>query len=231
MNKIKIGIAEDQALFRRGIVSLLDSYENFSVIVEAENGKDLIEEYSLIENSQDGKLPDITILDLRMPVMDGIKTTEYLKKNHPDSKVIIISAHDDEDIIVHLYERGANAFIDKNAEPEEVELAIKSVIENDFYFNEAAKKALDDASAPNSEAIHFTIVDKLSSREVDVLRLLCKAKSSQDISEELSISKRTVDNHRNKLLQKTGAKNSTGLVLFAIQTNLINTSELKINPS
>lgn len=231
MKTIKIGIAEDQALFRKGIVSLLDSYEDFSVIVEAENGKDLIDQYSSIENSMDGQLPDITILDLRMPEMDGIKTTEYLKGRHPESKIIIISAHDDEDIIVHLYEKGANAFLDKNAEPEEVELAIRNVVKNDSYFNEAAKIALEDASESNDKEVYFTILDKLSSREKDVLRLLCKEKSSQDISKELFISKRTVDNHRNSLLNKTGAKNSTGLVLFAIQSNLINVSELKISLS
>lgn len=227
---ITIGIAEDQLLFRAGIVGLLNSYPEFKVIVEAENGQQLLDKYSS-SKSVDEKIPDITLLDLKMPVLDGIKTTEKLKKILPDSKIIIISSHNDEDIIVHLYEIGANAFLDKNAEPEEVELAIKSVNQNDFYFNEAARSALEENITADDGAFFLEAdVNDLSKREVDILKLICKEKTSQEIGNLLFISKRTVDNHRTNLIKKTKVKNITGLVLYAIRGNVINVSELKINP-
>ena len=225
---ITIGIAEDQVLFRVGIVHLLNSVKDFQVIVEAENGQDLLEKYGDLELGEE-PYPDITILDLRMPVMDGIKTTEKLKKIIPDSKIIIISSHNDVDIIVHLYEKGANAFLDKNAEPEEVEQAINSVMYNDFYFNETARTALEE-NPPSERDIRLDVVESLSERERDILKLICTEKTSQEIADILFISKRTVDNHRTSLIQKVGAKNITGLVLFAIRADIVNVSELKISP-
>ena len=129
--KINVAIAEDQSLFRKGMIALLNSFNGVSVVVEAENGLDLLQQFEAIDQSSD-ELPNIVILDLRMPEMDGIKTTEELRKKYPQSKIIIVSAHDDADIIVHLYDKGVNAFLDKNAEAEEVELAIRSVLKNDF---------------------------------------------------------------------------------------------------
>ena len=224
---ITIGIAEDQALFRKGIVALLNSFENITVEVEAENGKDLVEKYATKTNKVQ-PIPLITILDLRMPVLDGIKTTEQLKTLYPNCKIIIISSHNDNDIIVHLYEKGANAFLDKNAEPEEVEIAINNVLQNDFYFNQAAQQALDDVKNTGHQVILLP-EDALTNRELEILKLICQEKTANEIAQQLSISKRTVDNHRTKLLQKTNAKNITGLVLFAIKTNLVSSSELKIN--
>ena len=223
---ITIGIAEDQALFRKGIIGLLNSFEGFEVIVEAEHGQDLIDQYKILnDNGKDSPL--ITILDLRMPVLDGIKTTEILKNEIPESKIIVISSHNDQDIIVHLYDKGVNAFLDKNAEPEEVELAIKSVLQNDFYFNSAAKEALEkDISI---EKVNLAPEDALTNREIDVLKLICQEKTTSEIAEELFISKKTVDNHRSNLIWKTEAKNMTGLVLFAIRSGILNVSELKIN--
>tara|TARA_B110000503_G_C7069867_1_gene380398 strand:- start:626 stop:973 length:348 start_codon:yes stop_codon:yes gene_type:complete len=114
---IEIGIAEDQSLFRKGIVGLLNSFDNIEVVEEAEDGQEILKRYKELHDGQE-TLPDITILDLNIPVLDGIKTTEKLKELHPDSKIIIISSFDDQDIVVHLYEKAANAYLDKNAEPE-----------------------------------------------------------------------------------------------------------------
>lgn len=225
-DSISIGIAEDQALFRKGIVGLLNSFDNIQVIVEAENGQELLDKYNDLK-AGDMPLPDITILDLSMPVLDGIKTTEILKKRAIETQIIIISSHDDEDIIVHLYEKGANAFLDKNAEPEEVETAIRSVKEKDFYLNEAAQNALKEASSSNS--VSLTPLDALTDREVDVLKLICQEKTSAEIADLINLSKRTVENHRTHIMHKVQAKNTTGLVLFAIKTNIINVSELKIS--
>ena len=223
---ITIGIAEDQALFRKGIVGLLNSYKNFEVIVEAENGQELLDKYEDLKLGEED-FPHITILDLRMPILDGIATTERLKKDNPNAKIIIISSHNDQDIIVHLYEKGASAFLDKNADPEEVELAINSVINTDFYINQAAKEALEDAT--KHEKIILAPIDELTTREIEILQMICKEQTAQEIGDILEISKRTVDNHKSKLMAKTNSKNTTGLVLFAIKANFVNISELKIN--
>ncbi|MBL4709072.1 MAG: response regulator transcription factor [Flavobacteriales bacterium] len=234
---IRIGIAEDQALFRKGIVGLLNSFRGFQVVVEAENGIDLLKKYEeLIACEED--YPDITLLDLNMPEMDGIKATEKLKSLIPEKKIIIISSHNDQDIIVHLYEKGANAFLDKNAEPEEVQLAIRSVMQNDFYFNEAAKEALEDATnetveeeqvQEGDEPIILDSIEMLTDREIEILRYICQEKTALEIGILLEISKRTVDGHRMKLLAKTKSKNIAGLVLFTIRCGIMSVSELKIN--
>ena len=227
---ISIGIAEDQALFRKGIIGLLNSFENIEVVEEAENGQELLNRYKDLHDGQMA-LPDITILDLNMPVLDGIKTTEKLKKLHPDSKIIIISSFDDQDIVVHLYEKGANAYLDKNAEPEEVEEAIKAVFENDFFFNKEAKMALEDASTNTKDKIVLHSKDKLTERELGVLKYICYTKTTEEIAKKMNLSKRTIEGHRLKLLQKSNSKNTTGLVVFALKAKLISVSELKVNLS
>ncbi len=225
---IRIGIAEDQALFRKGIVGLLNSFDNIQVVEEAENGQEILNRYQDLNEAEEA-LPDITILDLNMPVLDGIKTTEKLKELFPNLKIIIISSFDDQDIVVHLYEKGANAYLDKNAEPEEVEEAINTVFTYDFFFNKAATNALEDASTNSKDTIVLNSVDALSERELEVLKYICYANSTDEIADKMSISKRTVEGHRSKLLQKTDSKNTTSLVLFSLKAKLINISELKVN--
>ena len=225
---IRIGIAEDQALFRRGIIGLLNSFAKMNVVEEAENGQLLLDKYDEIIGFNEN-IPDITILDLNMPVLDGIKTTELLKKRFPESKIIIISSFDYQDIIVYLYEKGANAYLDKNAKPKEVETAINSVFEKEFYFNAAAKKALEDSSSKGSAQIRFNNADKLTDSEFEVLLNLCHEKTTLEIADLMNVSTRTVEGHKYKLLQKTKAKNTTGLDLFALKANFINISEIKIN--
>jgi len=225
---IRIGIAEDQALFRKGIVSLLNSFHNMEVVEEAADGQEIVNRYKELHAAQEA-LPDITILDLNMPVLDGIKATVQLKELFPQLKIIIISSFDDQDIVVHLYEKGANAYLDKNAEPEEVEEAINAVFTNDFFFNKAAKDALEDASTDTPNTIVLHAQDALSKRELEVLKYICYANTTEEIANIMSVSKRTVDGHRSKLMQKTSSKNTTSLVLFALKAKLVNISELKVN--
>lgn len=229
MNKsIRVGIAEDQALFRKGIVSLMNSFEKITVVEEAENGQELLDIYEDILECNE-MLPDITILDLNMPVLDGIRTTEILKRLYPEIKIIIISSFDDADNIVHLYEKGANAYLDKSSDPKEVEQAIKAVLVDDFYFNKAAKDALEDACVDSTDQIILSAENTLSERELEVLKHICYGITTEEIAKMMNVSSRAVDGHRLKLLQKTKCRNTTCLVLFALKSKLVNISELKVN--
>jgi len=221
---ISIAIAEDQALFRKGMIAMLNSVEDFEVVIEAENGQILLEQIK-----RSNVFPNLIVLDLRMPEMDGLKATELLKSDYPESNIIIISAHDDEDIIAHLYELGANAFLDKNAEPEEVEYGIRSVLKNGVYLNNAAKQALDEISKMQKKSAITFKEDLLTNRELEVIKLICKEYSTQQIAEMLAISKKAVEYHRSSLLKKTYSSNVAGLVLYAIKQKIVNIADLKIN--
>ena len=224
MTKITIGIAEDQALFRRGMVAMLNSIPEFEVILDAENGIDLLEQLD-----EKKIAPEIFILDLSMPEMDVIETTEVLKDRNDDAKIIIVSAHDDMDIIGHLYMKGANAFLDKNAEPEEVEYAIKSVIKRGFYINSAAKQAIKEASQHGRSTIRLeSSSTSLSAREREIVKLICLEYTNSQIAERLMLQKRTIDNYRMNIMTKTKCRNIVGLVFFALQNGIVDIASLKI---
>jgi len=223
MANISIAIAEDQHLFRKGMIALLNSIEDFEVIADGENGADLLDKINHNELK-----PDIFLLDLSMPVMDGLELTEHLKLINPYANIIIVSAHDDKDIIVHLYEKGANAFIDKNAEPAEIELAIRNVHENGFYINRMAQNALKEIADKKEKPKLSSYKLELSKRERDIVRLVCFEKSSSEIGTQLNLSTRTIENYRYKIMRKTNSKNMAGFILFSLKTGIVDLAELKV---
>lgn len=219
-----VAIAEDQALFRKAMVALINTFANYQVVEEADNGK------ALIEKLNENHLPDIFLLDLRMPEFNGIQTTEYFRDINDDVKIIIISAHDDPDIIVHMYELGVNAYLDKNADPEEVLKALDEVYENGHYIGEKTREVMSELSgSSNPHDFRLDRASRLSDREIEVLRLLCRQNNTSEIASKMCISKRTVDGYRCKLLDKTASKNTVGLVLFAVKNNLLDHAQLKIS--
>lgn len=222
MEKIKIGIADDHQLFRKGMISMLSSEENLEFVIEANNGQDLL---NLLKTAP---TPDIILLDLRMPELDGVETMDVLKVDYPDIKTIIISVHDDQDIIEHLFEQGTNAYLNKNSDPEEVILAIKNVFYFDFHFNPAAKLALKEIENNQRRVKTFHGMKDLTQRESDVLSLICMEHTNAEIAQKLNISQRTVESYRVTLLNKSNSRNTAGLVLYAIKHKLISTANLKI---
>jgi DNA-binding NarL/FixJ family response regulator len=223
MKTIKIAIADDQILFRKGIIGIINSFENIEIVFEASDGQELLE---LFEKAEE--IPDIAILDLSMPVLNGIDTTKILHEKYPDVKIIILSVFSEDRFVTHLMEIGVNAYLIKNVEPEEVERAIKTVLEKDFYFNEAFLSAMQKRISGKKTRLMLqdNIPTLLSQRELEVLDLICKQYTAQEIGEKLFISTRTVDGHRNNLLEKTGMKNTAGLVVFSIKNNLIDPATL-----
>jgi DNA-binding NarL/FixJ family response regulator len=212
---IKIAITDDHKLFRRGMNGMVSDFEEIEVLFEAGTGQELLDE---LKNTS----IDLVLLDLEMPEMDGIATTPVLRDQFPDVKIIILTMHDDDQMIAHLMELGAHGYLLKDAEPEEVETAIRTTIENGFYFNERVSKAML-AGLVQKKKIKptFSHQTELSEREVEVLKLICQEFTSQEIADKLFISKRTVEGHRNRLLEKIGAKNTVGLVVFAAQHGML----------
>lgn len=210
-----IAIAEDQLLFRKGFINIINSFRDTRVIIEAENGKQLI---NRMKESPDPV--DLTFIDLNMPVINGLDTMKQIRSLFPATKNIILTVHEEEKYIHKLIEEGANAYLTKGAEISEVQKTIDQVLTNDFYFNELALKAMHNYV--RSKKKNNTTIDNkgLTSREKEVLLLICKEKSSPDIAKQLFLSESTVNGHRNNLLLKTGCKNTAGLILFAIRNDL-----------
>ena len=213
---IKLALADDQNLFRKGMSMLLRELHGMEVTLECANGKDLLKAIGVVP-------VDIVLLDLEMPVMDGVETMKRMRTDHPEVKVLVLSMHSEEKFIVHMMELGANGYLLKTAEAAEVETAIRSVAESGYYFSDMVSQVMLQGLVKKDKVRpYFNVVDPLSERELEVLKLICAEKTTPEIAEQLFLSPRTVEGHRNNILLKTGARNVAGLVVFAM-TNGIHT--------
>jgi DNA-binding NarL/FixJ family response regulator len=214
---ITIGIADDQSLFRKGLISLINSFSGVKTTLEASNGNDLLTQLSL-----NPLLPEVLLLDLKMPELDGIETTKEIRKQYPNIKIIILSIYNEERFILHLLECGAHAYLFKDVEPIELERAIRSVSNEGFYFTDKILEVLQNQQNKRKTILNFDYSqNNISKRELEVLELICAEFTTEEISEKLFISPRTVEGHRNNLLVKTGAKNIAGLVVFAFKNGIV----------
>lgn len=213
---INVAIADDQTLFRKGMAALIGSFAQMTMLFEAENGRELLE---LCEKAE--VKPDIIVLDLSMPELNGLETLKILKEKYADIRVVILTVHEAENFILATIQAGANGYLAKNAEPEEVELAIREVYKNDFYFTMPMLEIMRKGVVRKAQTVNLDQENKITSRETEVLQLICKQLSSSEIAEKLFLSNRTVEGHRNNLLLKTGSRNTAGLVLYALKHRLI----------
>ncbi len=214
-NNVYVAIAEDQSLFRECLVSLLNGYEGIAVNVEAANGAELLERLYTASPT-----PDVVLLDLTMPIMNGLDTTRQLKKLFPDIKIIILSVHSEERHIVHMVGEGVNGYLVKNSELSEVVQAVKAVEKKGFYFNESVLRAIHTGMNQKQEK-SYNPESPLTPREKEILEYICQEHTTQEIADMLYLSVRTVDGHRNNLLEKTGARNTAGLVIYAVRNDLL----------
>jgi DNA-binding NarL/FixJ family response regulator len=208
---IKIILVDDEVLFRKGIAFLLEREENLEVIFEASNGSELVS-YLNKSSSQ----PDIVIIDLKMPVLNGVEATKIIHKKFPEIKIIALTSYDTKSFVVNMLQVGAVSYLIKNATPKELIYTINEVNTKGFYYNDYVLKIIQETKNTkcNLDASF------LSTREIEVLRLICRQKSTVEIAEELFISPRTVEGHRNNLLLKTESRNTAGLVVYAIQNEI-----------
>lgn len=215
MSKIKIAIADDYKIFREGLKVGLSSDDALEVVLEADNGEDLLKGLETIT-------PDIILMDLKMPLMDGMEATREVRKKYPSIKVLVVSMYEDDKFIIHLMENGANGYLLKNTEPDEIRRSIYSVHENGYYFNDLVNKALlKKLVLKNNLKPSFNQNVELTEREQEVLKLICEEKTAAEIAKEIFLSPRSVEGIRQRLIEKVGVRNSAGLVMFAVKNGLV----------
>lgn len=213
----KVYIADDHTLFRKAMVTLLQTFDRVSLVKDAENGKELI-------NLVKAEVPDVAIVDLQMPIMDGAATCEYLISRYPLVKLIILTMHDSNKFILHMMEMGVHAFLLKNAEPDELEKALYSVVEKDFYHNDLVASVLrknvkDKEKLPRNKPMFQQ--SELTEREREILVLICQELTMKEIGLRLFLSENTVRNHRVNIMEKVGVNNIVGLVKFAYEVGIV----------
>lgn len=213
---IKIVLVDDEELFRKGISFLLTRQDNIEVIFEASNGLEL-----MAFLNEDNPKPDIIIMDLKMPFLNGIEATKIIRRDFSDIKIIALTSYDSNSFISNMIDVGAVSYLVKNATPQELFSTINEVAEKGFYYSDYVMNIIQKDVISNKKSKCSFDTNFITSRELEVLQLICKQKSTIEIGEKLFISPRTVEGHRNNLLLKTESKNIAGLVVFAIQRDLV----------
>jgi two-component system response regulator NreC len=216
MNEIKIAIADDQAIFRQGLVNLVGGFDRVKVLFSAENGRELLEQLPFNK-------PDLVLLDFRMPELNGLDTAKIIRDQFVGIRVLILSMYDDQEFVETAIENGAHGYLSKDDEPEEIARAIYSTIETGYYLNDRTSKMLIGKMinqgtmkpvfrAPNAD---FTKI------ELEILDLICSELTTQEIADKLCKSKRTIESSRTLMMQKIGARNVVGLVMYAVKNKLV----------
>lgn len=223
MDQISVGIVDDDALIVNLLKNFLDGQEEMDVLLTASNGKDCVQKLRAAE-----RIPEILLMDLKMDEMNGIETTQLLKKEFPDIKTIIISSHYKVSFMGFMLKTGVCAFAPKGISTTDLLLMIKEVKLRGYYFNPDQLEIIRDQLSSKFPKPVLEVENILSEREIDVLKLLCQQKTAKEIGEKLFITKRTVEGHKNNLFVKTGAKNVAGLVIYAVQNGIIDADSLPI---
>jgi DNA-binding NarL/FixJ family response regulator len=215
MEQIRVAIADDHQIFRKGVILSMRSYTNIKFITEADNGEDLLEKIALDE-------PDVVLCDLKMPIKDGIDTTKQITKDFPRIRVIILTMYEDERFVGHLMDCGAAGYLLKSTEPAEIRKAIQDVIATGFYLNPFVNRVLikKNYGRPKFNP-NLTTEVVVSEREKEVLTLVCMEFTATEIAKKMEISSRTVEAIKDRLMERFGVKNSVGLVFYAMKNQLI----------
>lgn len=206
--KIRIVIVDDHTLFRNGVAGLMNEFDELEVVFEAENGQQM--QYALAKHS----LPDVVLMDINMPVMDGYDATAWLKKNYPQIKVLALSMFEDDKAVIRMIKCGASGYVLKESKPGELLDAIKTIHTKGVYINDMVSGKLIRSVVDDEEGPDFT------KKELEFLRLCCSELTYKEIADKLFVSPRTVDNYREALFLKLNLKSRTGLVLYAIQNQI-----------
>jgi two-component system, NarL family, invasion response regulator UvrY len=212
----KIVLVDDHVLLRKGLAELVKNFGN-EILFEADNGKDFITKL------QPALTPEVVLMDINMPEMDGYETCQWLKKNHPEVKVLALSMYDNEASIIRMLKSGAKGYILKDCEPAELKRAIVSLVTKGYYYSDLVSGKLINAINKFDEDGHEPArIEKLNDRETEFLKYTCTELTYKEIAEKMFVSPRTVDGYRDALFEKLGVKTRVGLVLYAIRNGVIN---------
>jgi two-component system invasion response regulator UvrY len=209
-------LVDDHVLLRNGLANLIESFGNYRVLFEADNGKDFIEKLN------PGILPDVVLMDINMQEMDGYETSLWLNDNHPHIKVLALSMYDNENAIIRMFKAGAKGYILKDCEPAELKAALDAVVTKGFYYSEMVTGKLIHTINTLDEKDHYIKnINKLHDREIMFLKLACTELTYKEIADKMFLSPRTIDGYRDDLFQKLNVKTRVGLVMYAIKNGVI----------
>ncbi|MBN8687173.1 MAG: response regulator transcription factor [Chitinophagales bacterium] len=214
MNK-KAVLVDDHGLLRNGLAGLVKDL-GYTVLFEADNGKDFLAKL------KPDQLPDIVLLDINMPLMDGYATAAWIKKHHPDIRILALSMYDDENSIIRMLKNGAGGYILKDSDPGELKMAMESVLNKGFYYSEMVTgRLIHSIHAQQDENSPAKSGAGLNEREVEFLKLAATEMTYKEIAEQMHLSPRTIDGYRDDLFEKLNIKSRVGLVLFSIKNGIV----------
>lgn len=213
--QIKVSIADDHKIFRDGIKMALRDREYLKILWEAEDGKDLMHKLKI-------KQPDVLLMDIRMPEVDGVNAIGMIRKEYDNIKIIVLTMYDDQEMVTKMMEMGANAYLTKTTDPEEIYQAILTCMNDDFYFNDLVNKAvLLKLQHKKTVKQFYPNPIKFSEKELKILKCIAEDKTTEEISKEVFLSPRTIETIRQSMKQKVGVKTIAGLIMYAMRNRLL----------
>lgn len=214
-NKIKVALVDDHILLRKGLASLVNSFDDFTVVFEADNGQDMQ------QKMKTDNLPDLVLLDINMPKMDGYTSAQWLKQTYPLIKIMALSMYDNENAVIRMFKAGARGYILKDCEPPELKTALLSVIEKGYFYSELVTGKLIHSINKMEEDADIRNITQLNDKEIQFLKLACTELTYKEIAEQMYLSPRTIDGYRDALFEKLQIKTRVGLVMYAIKNGFV----------
>jgi len=219
MNKnpgnVKVALADDHILLRDALANMIENLSGYSVILTASNGEDLIQQINSKGN------PDLLILDLNMPKMDGFETAQWMNKNYPEVRILVLTMYDSEVTLIRLLQNGVRGFLKKDAHPNELVFAIKNVVENGYYYSSNASNQLANlfANKQNQKETLEKVI--LNEREIEFLKFSCSEMTYKEIAQKMGMNPRSLENYRESMFSKLNIKSRVGLALYAVKHGLV----------
>lgn len=214
--RANVVLVDDHVLLRKGLAELIKSFDTYGVLFEADNGRDFM------NRLKPKFLPDIVLLDINMPEVDGYETALWLKNNHPDVKVLALSMYDNENAIIRMFKAGAKGYILKDSDPKDLKAALDSLITKGFYYSEIVTgRLIHSINNLDKDDDQVKNLVQLSDKEIIFLKLVCTELTYKEIADKMCLSPRTIDGYRDQLFEKLKVKTRVGLVIYAIKNGIV----------